>query len=400
MSDAKVVGVVGGGQLARMLALAAAPLGAQVLAVDPQERSPAGQVTETLRAQLDDRRAWEELARRCDVVTLEVEHIPLAASEWLSTRVPVRPGPRALQVSQDRWLEKSFLREQGIGTAPFALLDSPSDAAQAAREVGAPGIAKTRTEGYDGKGQVRVNDPSEVEAAATELARPAIYEGFVRFRRELSIVLVRGLGGELRYWPLVENRHKSGILYSTRAPAQGVRPELQREAETLGRTIAEKLDYVGVLCIELFDTEQGLLVNEMAPRVHNSGHWTIEGAVTSQFENHLRAVLGWPLGSTAAVGESLMRNCIGALPDQERVLSVAGAHLHLYGKAARPGRKLAHVTLNAPSAEALEAEDKELGDAIPFEGTPPVQTSSASSASASSTAAASRTPESPRGCPS
>jgi len=366
VSRPPTVGFLGGGQLARMMALAGAPLGVHVVYVDPKERAPAAIAAEGCRAELGDAAAWEWLAERADVVSYEVEHVPVEAVEWLAKRVPVRPGVEALRVTGDRWHEKRFLADQGIPTAAFAKVDGPEDAERAA-EVGLPGILKTRTHGYDGRGQIRVATLEDLRRGAEELARPAIYERFVTFERELSLLGVRSLEGEMRFWPLVENDHREGILQTTHAPAE-VAPDLRARAERKLGTLLGALDYVGVLCVELFDTGEQLLANELAPRVHNSGHWTIEGAVTSQFENHLRAILGWPLGETSARGFSRMCNCVGRMPSAEHVLAVPGAHLHDYEKSPRPARKVAHVTLTAASREGVEAAAEALGDeGAPFE---------------------------------
>jgi 5-(carboxyamino)imidazole ribonucleotide synthase len=267
----------------------------------------------------------------------------------------VHPSARALEVSQDRLVEKTILQELGVGTAPFRAVDDRPSLDAAIAVLGLPAVLKTRRGGYDGKGQAVLQAPGDVDAAWSELGGvPLILERFVPFESELSIVAVRALDGTIACWPVVENTHELGILRLTRAPAPGVDAALQASAEACIRPLLDFLDYVGVCCLELFDVDGELLANEMAPRVHNSGHWTIEGAHTSQFENHLRAVLGWPLGSTDARGASAMVNCIGGLPDRDAVLAVPGAHLHDYGKNPRRGRKVGHVTVNAADAASLE----------------------------------------------
>ena len=266
---------------------------------------------------------------------------------------PVRPGPRALDVAQDRLVEKTALRALGIATAPFAAVDDRAGLHDAVDAIGLPAVLKTRRGGYDGKGQVVLRERGRRRRRrGTALGGvPSILEGFVAFDRELSIIARPvAVDGEVRCWPAVENVHRDGILRVTRAPAPGLDDALQAQAEACIRPLLDELDYVGVCCVELFDVGGELLANEIAPRVHNSGHWTIEGAETSQFENHVRAVVGLPLGSTAARGPAAMVNCIGAMPDRDAVLRIDGAHLHDYGKAPRPGRKLGHVTVTAPDA--------------------------------------------------
>ncbi|MBX3271489.1 MAG: 5-(carboxyamino)imidazole ribonucleotide synthase [Sandaracinaceae bacterium] len=355
------IGILGGGQLGRMLALAGHPLGHSFVVLTPERDAPAAAVAETIVADYDDPRALAALAARVEVVTYEFENVPAAAVATLSPRVPVRPGGEALVVASDRLNEKARFRELGIPTAPFASVESAAELEAAVRDIGLPGVLKTRRLGYDGKGQRVLQSRRDVEGAFTGLgAVPLLYEGFVAFRRELSIVAVRGLDGEVAFYPLVENRHEGGILRFTRAPAADVPAALQARAEGYARALLESLDYVGVLALELFDDGTELLANEIAPRVHNSGHWTIEGAETSQFENHLRAILGAPLGSCAARGQSAMINLIGDAPDPLAIQAVPGAHLHLYGKAPRPGRKLGHVTVTAPDAATLDARVEQL----------------------------------------
>ncbi len=351
------IGILGGGQLGRMLALAGHPLGHTFVVLTPERDAPAAPVAETIVAAYDDRAALEALAARCDVVTYEFENVPADAVAVLEAAgVPVRPGARALEVASDRLNEKALFRALGIPTVRFAPLDAASDMEAALLHTGLPAVLKTRRLGYDGKGQRILRSSKDAEGAFTGLgAVPQILEGFVDFRRELSIVAVRGLDGQIGFYPLVENRHEGGILRFTRAPAPDVAPEVQRRAEGHARALLEALDYVGVLALELFDDGVDLLANELAPRVHNSGHWTIEGAETSQFENHLRAITGSPLGECRARGESAMINLIGEAPDERAIQAVPGARLHLYGKAPRPGRKLGHVTVTAADASTLDA---------------------------------------------
>jgi 5-(carboxyamino)imidazole ribonucleotide synthase len=351
-----VIGVLGAGQLGRMLALAGYPLGLRFAFVDASGDAPAGHLGPLTVAAWDDHAALDAFAEQVDLVTYEFENVPVAAAERLAARVPVFPPPGALDVAQDRLKEKTLFRDLDVGTAPFAAVDTREDLDRALGAIGFPAVLKTRTEGYDGKGQRVLRRPEDVGAAFTAIGgRPLLLEGFVPFTRELSILAARSRTGETAFWPLVENVHRDGILRLSIAPAPDTSATLSDEAAAIATKVLEALDYVGVLAIELFEHEGQLLANEMAPRVHNSGHWTIEGAVTSQFENHLRAVLGYPLGATGAVGVSAMVNLIGETPDPAAVLEIDGAHLHLYGKPARPGRKLGHVTLVKPQRASLDA---------------------------------------------
>jgi len=350
------IAVLGGGQLGRMLGGAGIPLGVRFRFLDPVAGAPASAVGPLVVGALDDERAIAEVVDGATVVTYEWEGVPAPAARFADERVRVLPAPNALDVSQDRLREKELFGAVGVATAPFRPVDSAADLRRAAAELGYPSILKTRRGGYDGKGQVRLDDDSQLDAAWAVIgARPSILEAVVAFDRELSVLSVRGHDGDTRHWPLVENHHVDGILRTSRAPAPDLTAALQDAAEDLARRVLDHLDYVGVLAIELFCVGGALLANEMAPRVHNSGHWTIEGAVTSQFENHLRAVLGWPLGSTAARGHSVMLNVIGVMPDRAVVLAIDGAHLHDYGKTARPGRKLGHVTIVDIDPASVEA---------------------------------------------
>jgi 5-(carboxyamino)imidazole ribonucleotide synthase len=350
------IGVLGGGQLGRMLALAGYPLGLDFVLLDPAPQAPAGQLAEILTAPFTDTLALDALASRSRLATYEFENVPLAAVRRVAERIDVFPPARALEVAQDRLSEKTLFRSLGIPTAPFSACASLEEVQGALAEIGAPAILKTRREGYDGKGQVVVRRPQDAAPAHAAIAgAPLLLEGFVKFERELSILAVRSRARAIAFWPLVENVHREGILRLSVAPAAPLSAELQACAEAHARRVLETLDYVGVLAIEFFQRGGELLANEMAPRVHNSGHWTIEGAVTSQFENHLRALLGWPLGDTSAVGACAMINLIATLPPVEPLLEVPGAHVHLYGKSPRPGRKLGHVTIVAPDVATLDA---------------------------------------------
>lgn len=348
------VGILGGGQLGRMLALAGHPLGVRCTVLDPAADPCAAQVCPHVRGEFDDFQALYRLAQVADVVTYEFENVPVESARWLAERVPVYPPPRALEVSQDRVAEKTFFQSLGIPTPPFAAVETREGFDAAVRDIGLPAVLKTRRFGYDGKGQAVIRTPEEAEQAWQTLGgRPLILEGFVPFDRELSTLAVRGRDGRVVTYPLVENEHRGGVLHRSVAPAGDLREELaERAAEFAARILAE-LDYVGVLAVEWFQDGPRLLANEMAPRVHNSGHWTIEGAAVSQFENHLRAVCGLPLGMAEAVGWSAMYNFLGAVPPAAEVLRHPDAHLHDYGKDPRPGRKVGHVTLRAASAEAL-----------------------------------------------
>ncbi|WP_439622805.1 5-(carboxyamino)imidazole ribonucleotide synthase [Gemmata sp.] len=348
------VGILGGGQLGRMLALAGYPLGLRPTVLEPGEESSAGQVCPHVAGEFDDYRALYELARGSDVVTFEFENVPVESARWLAERVPVFPPPRALEVSQERLAEKQFFVSLGIPTPPFAAVDSRAEFDAAVASIGLPAVLKTRRFGYDGKGQAVLRTPADCEAAWAKLGgRALILEGFVAFDRELSLLAVRGRDGRIAAYPLIENVHRDGILHRSVAPAGNLGEELnERAAEYASRVLAE-LDYVGVLTIEWFQDGPRLLANEMAPRVHNSGHWTIDAAVTSQFENHLRAVCGLPLGRCDAVGHAAMYNFIGAVPPVPEVLANPDARLHVYGKSPRAARKVGHVTLRAGTADEL-----------------------------------------------
>jgi 5-(carboxyamino)imidazole ribonucleotide synthase len=347
------IGIIGGGQLARMLALAAAPLGVRVHALDPAVDACAGEVAPLEVAAFDDLVALHRFADLCSAITFDFENVSAAALGELAAVRPVRPNPLALATAQDRGAEKALFGRIDTAVAPFAIIDQSQQLAAAAGTVKFPAILKTRRFGYDGKGQISVADASLLQDAYTRLGdAPCVLESRVCFQRELSLLAVRALDGEIRCYPLVENIHVNGILSVTLAPAD-VSPALVAQAERCARRVAEALDYVGVLAIEFFDVNGQLVANEMAPRVHNSGHWTIEGAVTSQFENHVRAVAGLPLGDTSALGQSCMLNWIGDLPERNRALEVPGLHWHDYGKSARAGRKVGHATITAPDRAVL-----------------------------------------------
>ena len=347
------VGILGGGQLARMLAIAGAPLGQRFLVVDSAADACAGQIAPLLRADWRDFDALAEFARRVDVATFDFENVPAETAQWLTEHTRVFPNPRALALSQDRLAEKNLFREIGLDTPAFAAVDNREDLARAVESIGLPAVLKTRRLGYDGKGQFVLRSPADVDAAWNALGGAAlILEAFVAFRREVSVVAVRSQSGEFRPYPLTQNWHAGGILAASLAPAPDS-ADLERRAIAHARALAERLDYVGTFALELFDRDGDLLGNEIAPRVHNSGHWTIEGAVCSQFENHLRAVLGLPLGDTSARGPSVMLNWIGELPDANAIFREPDAHWHDYGKEPRAGRKVGHATVCARSAAEL-----------------------------------------------
>jgi 5-(carboxyamino)imidazole ribonucleotide synthase len=348
------LGILGGGQLGRMMALAAHPLGVRCRLLDPVEGTAARDVAEVVAGRYDDPDMLDRFVTRLDAVTYEFENVDTAAIDQLEGRVPVRPGRRALEVAQDRLVEKAFFRDHDIETAAFAPADSFEELEAAIAHVGLPAILKTRRFGYDGKGQIVIRTADEVGAAWDAVGGvPLILEGLVAFERELSVLTVRDPLGAMAFYPLIENRHGGGILRASRAPAPDITPALEDRARYYATRVMEDLEYVGVLAIELFQVGDRLLANEMAPRVHNSGHWTIEGAETSQFENHVRAVLGLPLGDTAMRGHAAMINLVGALPDPADALRIPGAHLHRYGKEPRPGRKVGHLTVRDDDPERV-----------------------------------------------
>ena len=347
------IGILGGGQLGRMLALAAARLGFRSVVLDPDKDPPAGRVAaRVLRGAYDSETALAELADAADVVTYEFENVPAAAvSELEQLRAEVAPGARALAVAQDRVAEKDFLREHRIATVEYEAVDGAEALAAALERIGAPALLKTRREGYDGKGQAWIAGADEAEAAFEAVGRKAaIVEAKAPFRRELSVIAARGRDGSVATYPLGENVHEGGILRRTTAPAR-VSAKTAAEARRIAETILKGLDYVGVIGVELFELEDGsLLVNEIAPRVHNTGHWTLDACEVDQFEQHVRAVAGWPLGPTEPFAAAVMENLIGE--DAERWAELAAdptARVWLYGKdEARPGRKMGHVTRLQP----------------------------------------------------
>jgi 5-(carboxyamino)imidazole ribonucleotide synthase len=343
------IGIIGAGQLGQMLALAGYPFALRFLFLDASADSPGAQVGPIITGAFDDPASLERLAADTDVVTYEFENVPVSALQAVAKTRPCNPPVDALRVSQDRLLEKELFGRLGIPTPPFRAVDSLADLRAAVAAIGLPSVLKTRRLGYDGRGQRYLRKQGDVDAAWEALGGvPLILEGFVDFDREVSIIGARSTRGETRCYPLCGNTHREGILRVTLAPATNAR--LQKAAERHLRRVMDHLGYAGVLTIEFFVQRGRLVANEMAPRVHNSGHWTIEGAVTSQFENHLRAILGMPLGDTKTVGHSAMVNFIGTMPERDRVLALPGVHHHDYGKSPRAGRKLGHATIVARTA--------------------------------------------------
>ena len=362
------VGILGGGQLARMLALSGAPLGLRFLVMDTEADACAGQFAPLLVGDYRDHEALAEFASRVDVATFDFENVPAESAEWLAARVPVFPNPRALAVAQDRLVEKNLFRSLGIPVGDYAAVSTREELDREVVRIGGPCILKTRRLGYDGKGQFRIRTAADLDAAWTALGAQAetvglIVEAFIPFQRELSVVAVRGRDGEFRTWPMTENWHVDGVLSASLAPAT-IDDSLARLAFEYAARLAEALGYVGVFALELFCRDGQWLANEMAPRVHNSGHWTIEGSETSQFENHLRAVLGLPLGDTRMLGHACMLNWIGEMPEVTSVLGEPSGHWHDYGKLPRVGRKVGHATLRDNSADELCLALERVGTAL------------------------------------
>lgn len=371
-SGDRVVAILGAGQLGRMLALSGVPLGVRFRFLDPESHAPAGAVGELIQAPYDDRTALAALIDGTEAVTFEFENVPARVLEFIGEQVrdhggqPPAPPADALATAQDRLEEKTLFRRLNIPTPRFAKVGSREDLEGAISELGTPLVVKTRRGGYDGKGQFVLRDANQA-GDCWELLGPAVARGgliaeaFVPFVRELSIIATRARTGDIRCYPLVENRHAGGILQRSVAPAPGIGADLQTRAETHVRRLMEALDYVGTIALELFEVKDSgegwIIANEFAPRVHNSGHWTIEGSRTSQFENHIRAILGLPLGPTdmkPGVDRAVMLNLVGAAPSSEQILAIApDAHPHLYGKAPRPGRKVGHITLLDPEEETV-----------------------------------------------
>lgn len=351
------VGILGGGQLGRMMALAGYPLGQSFLFLDPGRDACGGQVAPLCIGAYDDEESLSEIARRSDVVTYEFESVPVASARFLESRVRVYPPPTALEVSQDRLSEKDFFRAHGIPSTEYIDVPTLDSLQQAAETLGYPCVLKTRKFGYDGKGQRILHSPADVESAWAAMgAASLILESFVSFDAEVSLICIRSRAGDVRFYPLIQNEHLDGILRVSIPRGEVVTDALQAAAEAYAEKALRALDYVGVLTVEFFVKDGALYANEMAPRVHNSGHFSIEGAEVSQFENHIRAVVGMPLGSTDLVGHSAMVNVIGAFPSKEareQLLGMAGVHIHDYGKGGAPGRKVGHITIRCDERASL-----------------------------------------------
>jgi 5-(carboxyamino)imidazole ribonucleotide synthase len=360
------IGIVGGGQLGMMLVEAGVSLGVDCMTLDPSTDSPAARVGPALAGAFDDPVCLARLTEGADVVTYEFENVPVEAVRVLESGISVLPPTVALEAAQDRLAEKTLFTEVGLAVPTFAAVDDLGSLAIAIEAIGLPAILKTRRWGYDGKGQAVLRHVELAEDAWRAVGEvPSILEVFVPFDRELSILAVRGRDGESRCWPLIENHHRDGILRWSWAPAPGLTDELQEAAEAQAQAIMDRLDYVGVLAVELFQVGDSLLGNEMAPRVHNSGHWTIEGSTTSQFENHLRAICGLPLGDVGMRGFAAMLNLIGEEPNPDPILTIPGTHLHSYGKRPRPGRKLGHITVTADDEGLLRERVANISGFVP-----------------------------------
>lgn len=346
LAPGATIGILGGGQLGRMLSVAASRLGLKTHIFEPGANPPAGQVADCVTtAGYDDTAALEKFAAAVDVITYEFENIPTAALDVLERHRPIRPGRESLRVSQDRLTEKDFLSDLGIKVAPYKNVETFTDLQEAINQIGTPSILKTRRFGYDGKGQARIMSPDQADQAFSDMqGAPSVLEGFVDFTHEVSVIAARSLNGDIACFDPGENVHKAGILATTTVPARLTSAQ-RTDAVLLAAKILSALGYVGVMGVELFITSQGLIVNEIAPRVHNSGHWTQQGCAVDQFEQHVRAVAGWPLGDGSRYADVVMENLIG--DDMRRVPEIAkeaNASLHLYGKAdVKPGRKMGHV---------------------------------------------------------
>jgi 5-(carboxyamino)imidazole ribonucleotide synthase len=354
------VGIIGGGQLALMLAESVQKLGVRCTVLDPNDACCASAVCEQIVGEYDDPQALKQLAECSEVVTYEFENVPAAAGEVIKPLKPIHPNPDALGYAQDRHVERTMFRDLDIAIPSYHAVDSVDALHAALDELGTPAILKARTLGYDGKGQALINDISTAADAFSSIGSvPAILDQFVEFERELSIVATRSIEGDIAYYPLSANVHRGGILRVSKAPARDVSEHLIEQAQHAARQILNRFEYVGTIAVEFFQIGTGenatLVANEIAPRVHNTGHWTIEGAQTSQFENHMRAVMGMKLGSAEPIGHSAMVNIIGDEPRKGALESMPEAHVHMYGKAPRAGRKIGHVTLNAPNEEELDA---------------------------------------------
>ena len=349
------VGVLGAGQLGRMLALAGYPLGLEFVFYDADSQACAGQIGKLIVGEFDNKERLREFAKQVDVVTLEFENIPLQTLQYVAQFVPVYPDPDAVRLAQDRVIEKNYFRSLGIATPEFYAVNSAADLAEVTAGYSGTMIIKSRRFGYDGKGQRLFDNTSSVDELWESLGCvPLIAEQCVTFMRELSIVAARNKSGEICFYSVSENQHTCGILRQSRAKLQD---PMQEQAQSYAAQVLNNLDYVGAIAFEFFDCDGQLLANEFAPRVHNSGHWTIEGAKTSQFENHLRAILDWPLGDAAVRTPCVMHNIVGVMPDMARILELSDVHIHHYGKAPRPGRKIGHITICNSQAQTQIVEN-------------------------------------------
>lgn len=367
------VGIIGGGQLGRMLALSAYPLGIKTVCLDPSLACSASFVTETIQGHYDDLEKIRALQERCDVLTYEFENIDAGTLAYLAestqnTQQCIYPSVSILKVVQDRLNEKQCFEHLGIPTTRYKAVDSQAALYEAAEAIGLPAVLKTRRMGYDGKGQYLLYTAQDIQLAWEALkGQPLLLENQVSFDREVSCIGVRGICGDVRFYTIVENQHKQGILHLSHARPQKASTTdhlIALLAQTYLKRIFTEYDYRGVLTVEFFEKNQSLIANEMAPRVHNSGHWTIEGATTSQFENHIRAICGLPLGATQTLYDTTLFNLIGGTPPLETLLSLPDAHVHLYQKSKRPGRKLGHITLSAASQDQLRTKEEQLADIL------------------------------------
>lgn len=360
----KTIGIFGGGQLGMMLAEAALPLGIHCIFLEDSPNCPA-----SLYGKVFTNEQFNEFLQSADVYSLEFENTPLNLAQQLESQQSLFPSSNTLYIAQDRLNEKNLFNQLDIKTVPFMSVHNKADILIASEKLGLPLVLKTSRGGYDGKGQFVLKTTEQIDQAWAELGdatniAPLIAEGFINFSREVSIIAVRGQQGDIRYYPLVENKHHQGILAKTIAPAVNVDNLIEQAQENI-RKLLEYFNYVGVLTLELFVTENGLLANEIAPRVHNSGHWSIEGAVTSQFENHIRAVAGLPLGDTSIVKPSVMLNVIGEYPNLTDMLNIEGVHVHVYNKSERAGRKIAHITIMPTDSETLEETVQKVVNLLP-----------------------------------
>ena len=360
------IGVLGSGQLGRMLALSAYPLGHQMRFLASSAEEPSSLLGDIF-IQNGSQEIIEDFANNSDVVTYESENTAINIVKEISQKTIVYPSAKSLYTSQHRGREKSLFDKLNIPCAPYQMVNSLSELKIAVENIGLPAILKTATDGYDGKGQFLIQSDSQLNQAWKNMSGvESILEGFVDFKRELSLVAVRGIDNSHEYYPLVENSHHNGILRLTIAPAQNISPKLQQQAESYMRSLLDEMNHVGVLTIELFETDNNLVVNEMAPRVHNSGHWTIEGARTSQFENHIRAITETPLGETSCTHKySAMINIIGEQGPIDKALTLNNAHLHLYNKTEREGRKLGHITITSNTLDDLNTSLEALSEFMP-----------------------------------